>query len=130
MLSQSLQLLLADGCRRPRNLVGKADYGFIFFVKEFAAVVEDQRLNLFVSNANPLRRSGMRFSSILASINDRGLEISELLISLLQRTRAGDGGIKRKEILEHLRLDGQYSKEVWHAPEFLLHGLINRLQFF
>jgi len=45
------------------------DYGFVLFIKDLAAIVEDQRTNLFVSNSNPLRRSGVRLGSILAPVD-------------------------------------------------------------
>src|SRR5213082_15107 len=39
------------------------DYCLVFFIKELAAVVKDQRLYLLVGDANPLRRSGMHSAS-------------------------------------------------------------------
>ena len=49
---------------------------FIFFVEESAAMVEGKGVNLFVGNANPLRRSGVGLGSIFAAVDDRGLEVS------------------------------------------------------
>ena len=62
-------MMIADGRRRACDLVGKIDYGFVLFIKQLAAMVKTQRLDLFSSDANPLRRSGMSGSSILASID-------------------------------------------------------------
>ena len=91
-------MFLADGGGRPRDLVGKMDYCPVFFIKELAAVVEGQGLYLLVGDANPLRRSGMRSGSILASIQHGGLKVGKLLVSLLQGAGPGDGGIKWQEM--------------------------------
>ena len=72
MLPQFFQLLIAYGRRGPRNLVGKMNDCFVLLVEEFAAVVKREGLDLFVGNAYPLRRSGVRLGSILAAIHDRG----------------------------------------------------------
>src|SRR5947208_13277706 len=115
-------MLVADVGRRPRDLVGKMDYCLVFFIKELAAVVKDQRLYLLVGDANPLRRSGMRFGSILASIQHGGLEVGKLLVSLLQGARAGDSGIKWQEMFQHFWLVGQHPEEVRHTSKLLFHG--------
>jgi hypothetical protein len=50
-------------------LVGKVDDSLIFFVEQVAAVVEPKGANLLISNANPLRRSGVRPGSILTAVD-------------------------------------------------------------
>lgn len=49
---------------------------FVFFVEESAAMVEGKGVDLFVGNADPLRRSGMCLGSVFAPVDDRGLEVS------------------------------------------------------
>jgi hypothetical protein len=48
------------------------DHCLVFFVKEFAAMVKREGVDLFVGNADPLRRSGVCLGSILATVHDRG----------------------------------------------------------
>jgi hypothetical protein len=72
MLPQFLQIMVAHRGRGARDLVGKMNYCSVFFVKEFAAMVKRESVNLFVGDANPLRRSGVRLGSIFAAIHDRG----------------------------------------------------------
>ena len=71
MFSQFLKLFVADGRGGARYPVGKANDCFVFFVEEFAAVIKHQCPNLVLSNANPLRRSGVSAGSILAAIDQR-----------------------------------------------------------
>ena len=68
MLLQGLQIVIADGGRSARYLVGKMDYALLFFVEQLAAMIEPQRQDLLVGDSNPLRRSGMSFASILAAV--------------------------------------------------------------
>jgi hypothetical protein len=70
MLAQSLKVLLtySGGCAR--DLVGKVDGRLILFIEKIAAFVEDNRLDLFLGDADPLRRSGVGFGSIFARISD------------------------------------------------------------
>jgi hypothetical protein len=42
--------------------------GFVFFIEGFAALVEDQVLNLFVRYARLLRRSNVSTRSILTAV--------------------------------------------------------------
>ena len=72
MFLQLLQMMVAHRGRGPRDLVGKMNDGFVLLVEEFAAMVKREGMDLLVGNANPLRRSGVRFGSILAAIHDRG----------------------------------------------------------
>ena len=65
-------MMVAHRGRGPRDLVGKMNDGLVFFVEEFAAMVKGEGVDLFVGNADPLRRSGVCFGSILAAIHDRG----------------------------------------------------------
>ena len=76
MLPQLFQMRITHCCCSPRDLVGKMNDRFIFFVEESAAMVEGKGVNLFVGNANPLRRSGVGLGSIFAAVDDRGLEVS------------------------------------------------------
>ena len=70
MLPQLLQIMVAHRGRGPRDLVSKMNYCLVFFVKEFAAVIKREGVDLLVGNADPLRRSGVRLGSILARIQD------------------------------------------------------------
>jgi len=70
VLTQLLQLLVADRGRGARDLVGKMNDSLIFLIEQLAAMVEDQGANLIVGNSNPLRRSGVRLGSILAPIDN------------------------------------------------------------
>lgn len=65
--------MVAHRGRGPRDLVGKMNDCLVFFVEEFAAMVKGEGVDLFLGDADPLRRSGMGFGSILAAIHDRGL---------------------------------------------------------
>jgi hypothetical protein len=58
--------------RGPRDLIGKMNYCFVLFVKKFAAMVKREGVDLFIGNADPLRRSGVCLGSILATVHDRG----------------------------------------------------------
>ena len=91
MFSQLLQVRVAHRGCSPRNLVGKMNDCCIFFVEELAVVVKGEGMNLFVSDSNPLRRSGMRLGSILAGVHDRGFEIGEFLVSVIECARTGSG---------------------------------------
>jgi hypothetical protein len=64
--------MVAHRGRGARDLVGKMNYCFVFFVKEFAAMVKREGVDLFIGNADPLRRSGVCLGSILATVHDRG----------------------------------------------------------
>ena len=65
-------MMVAHRGRGPRDLVGKMNDGFVLLVEEFAAMVKGEGVDLFVGNANPLRRSGVCFGSIFTAIHDRG----------------------------------------------------------
>jgi hypothetical protein len=45
-------------------------------------MVEDESTNLLIGDANPLRRSGMGFGSIFASIDKRGLKVGKFFVFL------------------------------------------------
>jgi hypothetical protein len=122
-----MQLLVADGCGRACDLVGKMDYGLFLLVEQLAALVEPKRLDLLCSNANPLRRSGMGFGSILAAIHNRCFEIGKLFMFLLHGAGSGHGGIERQKGLQHLGFVGQHSEKIRHTPEPLLHTFIDGL---
>jgi hypothetical protein len=128
VLAQRLKMIVADGGRCARDLVGKMDYSPVLFVKEFAAMIETQCLDLLGSDANPLRRSGMGGGSILASVDQRGFQIGELFVTRLQSSGAGNRRIKRQEILEHFGLVGHQSEKDRHVTEVLFHALENRFQ--
>jgi hypothetical protein len=104
------------------------DDRLVFFVKEFAALVEGQSLDVFRCDADPLRRSGMGGGSIQASVDQRGLEISKFLVTLIERAGAGDRTVKRQKILQNFGLVGHHSEKDRHASEILLHAFKNRLQ--
>ena len=83
MLAQLQQVLIAHRGGCPGYLVGKMNYGFVFFVEEVAAMVEREGLDLLLGNADPLRRSGVRFGSILATVHDRGFQVGEFLVAMV-----------------------------------------------
>jgi hypothetical protein len=128
MFPQFLKIMVADCGRCPRDLVGKMNDCLVFFVEEFAAMVKGESVDLFLGDADPLRRSGMCLGSILAAIDDRGLQIGEFFVSVIQGAGPGGCGIERKKGLEDFRLVGHHAKEVGHASKLLLHAFVNRFQ--
>jgi hypothetical protein len=130
MFPQLLQIMVAHRGRSPRDLVGKMNYCLVFFVEEFAAMVKREGMDLFLGDADPLRRSGVRLGSVLTTIQDRSLEISEFFVSVVHGAWSGHGGIKRKKVLEYFRFVGHHAKKVGHASEFLLHAFVNWFQIF
>jgi hypothetical protein len=69
VLSQFLQIGIANGGGSARHLVSKVNRCFLLLIEMLAAMIKKQRLDLFLGNADPLRRSGMGARSILASVN-------------------------------------------------------------
>jgi hypothetical protein len=47
------------------------NYCLVFLIEQRAALVEQQRANLFFCDADPLRRSGVRAGSIFTAIDQR-----------------------------------------------------------
>ena len=87
------QLLVADSRGRASYLVCKMNCCLVLFVEQLAAMIENQRTNLLVSNPNPLRRSGVSLGSIFTPIDDGRLEVGKFLVLLVQGARTGDGAI-------------------------------------
>lgn len=98
-MAQLLEVLIADRGSSACDLVGKMNYGLVFFVEEFAAVIKSKRVDLFIGDSNPLRRSGVSLGSIFAAIQDRGFKIGEFFIAVVQCSGAGGCGIKGKKVL-------------------------------
>ena len=68
MFPEGFQIVGTDSRRRPVDLVDKVKHCLVFVVEKLAVVVESQRLDFFLSDSDPLRRSGMRLGSILAPV--------------------------------------------------------------
>jgi hypothetical protein len=66
--SQLFERASANPRGAARDALGVQDGGLILFVKQRAALVELQRLDLLVSQPDSLRRSDVRARSILAAV--------------------------------------------------------------
>jgi hypothetical protein len=71
IFAQLLQRTITDCGSAARDALGVKDRRLLFFVEERASLVEVQSSNLFLGDANPLRRSGVSAGSILAAIDQR-----------------------------------------------------------
>jgi hypothetical protein len=67
--SQLFEGTAANGSGAARDALGVQNRGFLLLVKQRAAVVELQRLDLFAGDSDPLRRSGVCTGSILAAVD-------------------------------------------------------------
>ena len=59
------------------------DGRLFLLIEQRAALVELERLNLFGSDPDPLRRSGVCARSILAAVDQRGFQIGQLFVARL-----------------------------------------------
>ena len=82
--------------------LGEEDHRLLAFVEERTAFVEGQGTDLLVGHADPLRRSGVGARSVLAAIDERGLEVGELLELRLDGAPAGGRPVERHELGEHV----------------------------
>ena len=93
--SQLREGRVADRRGAPGDAFGKQNYGLLFLIEQRAALVELQRPNLLLGDANPLRRSGVRAGSILAAIDQRRFQVCQLLVARFDRAAFHYRGIER-----------------------------------
>ena len=74
-LPQFFERAGANGGGAAGDALGVEDGGLILLVKQRAALVELQRLDLLVGDPDSLRRSDVRARSILATVQQRGFQV-------------------------------------------------------
>jgi hypothetical protein len=116
-LSQLREGGVADGGGAPRDALGVQNHGLVFLIEQLAAVVEEKRANLLLSDANPLRRSGVCACSIFASVDQRRFQVRQLFVAMLDRAPFHHRGIKRQEFSKYIRAVRHQSEHVRHFPE-------------
>lgn len=85
VLPQLLQRALPNR-RRPTSQPLSVKQGRpLLRVERRASFVEAERLDLLLGDTRPLRRSGVRAASVLTPIQQRGLQIRQLLVLRLHR---------------------------------------------
>jgi hypothetical protein len=67
--SQLFERTAANRSRAARDALGVQNRGFLLLVKQRAAIVELQRLDLLACDSDSLRRSGVSAGSILAAVD-------------------------------------------------------------
>jgi hypothetical protein len=127
VLAQVFEVAVAKSGGCARELVCVVDDRAVFLVKEVAAAVEGEVVNLVRGYADPLRRSGMGRGSIHASVDHGGLQIGQFLVALVECAGPGDGPIQGQKGLEHFGPLGHDAEERRHLAEVFGHALKNRL---
>jgi len=119
IFAQFLKCVRAQGRSAASDPLSVQYCGLIFFVEELAAFKEQQRVNLFLGDANPLRRSGVGACSIFAAVKQGGLQVGEFFVALVNRAFRDDGTIQRKKFVQDVRAVRHERKDVGHLTEFL-----------
>ena len=128
ILAQLLERAAADGRRAAGDALRVEDGGFLFLVKVRAALIELQRRDLLVGNADSLRRSDVSACSILAPVHQRCLQIGQLLVARLDGAAADDGAVEGQKFLEHLGPVRHRGEKVRHPAEPFGHPLVGIVQ--
>jgi len=128
ILAQLLERAAADGRRAAGDALCVEDGGFLFLVKVRAALIELQRRDLLVGNADSLRRSDVSACSILAPVHQRCLQIGQLLVARLDGALIDDGGVQRQKLLEYVGPVRHCGEKVRHPTEPFGHPLVGLVQ--
>src|SRR6266849_1610596 len=122
-LPEVLQSAGADGSGAAGDALGIQDGGLLLRIEQRAALVELQRLDLFGSDPDPLRRSGVGARSILAAVDESGLQIGELFVARLDSAFVDDGRVQGKEFVQDVRPMRHQRKKVGHLVEAFGEGV-------
>src|SRR6266849_10442527 len=122
-LPEVFQSAGADGGGAAGDALGIQDGGLLLLIEQRAALVELQRLDLFGSDPDPLRRSGVGARSILAAVDESGLQIGELFVARLDSAFVDDGRVQGKEFVQDVRPMRHQRKKVGHLVEAFGEGV-------
>src|SRR5713101_6204271 len=122
-LPEVFQSAGADGGGAAGDALGIQDGGLLLGIEKRTALVELQRLDLLGSDPDPLRRSGVGARSILAAVDESGLQIGELFVARLDGAFVDDGRVQGKEFVQDVRPMRHQRKKVGHLVELLREGV-------
>src|SRR5229473_1865078 len=122
-LPEVFQSAGADGGGAAGDPLGIQDGGLLLGIEQRTALVELQRLDLLGSDPDPLRRSGVGARSILAAVDESGLQIGELFVARLDGAFVDDRSVQGKEFVQDIRPMRHQRKKVGHLVELLREGV-------
>ena len=124
ILPQLLERTGADSRRAAGDALGVEDGGLLLLIKQRAALIEVQRLDLLVGDADSLRRSDVGAGSILAAVGHRRFQVGELLVAWFDGAFIHDSTVKRQECLQHIWPMGHRGEEIRHLADFLCERVV------
>ncbi len=93
ILAQLLERAAANARGTAGEPLGVEDGGLLLVIKERAAFIELQGLDLLLRDADSLRRSDMGAASIFTAVDQRGLQVGQLLEARLDGALVHHGAV-------------------------------------